>query len=253
MAPEPIQQVLGVPFFTGTVDEAVARHAATSGCLVIPAAPALIKLNYDDSYRRAMTSVDLALADSGLLVLLTRLALGRRVTRISSISYFKSLVAQAIVSRATFWIFGSASACQHATEWLQKHRIDIRDSNCFVATGPGSSEQDYAILTRIEEDKPKHVVIAMAGGHQEALAVYLRDYLLYRPAIHSIGAALELLSGEQESIPAWAERSYLGWLFRLFAQPRMFVPRVGISLALARMVFKYRSELPPLRKRWADV
>jgi hypothetical protein len=33
----------------------------------------------------------------------------------------------------------------------------------------------------------------------------------------------------------------------------MFFPRIGIAFALAWMIFKYRSELPPLKQRWADI
>lgn len=250
---EPIERVLGIRFFTGTVAEAIERHSRDGGCLVIPAAPALIKLNYDQGYRNAMHNADLALADSGLLVLLVRFALGRRLTRISGIAYFKTLLAQAILPSNSFWVFGSESAKQHAAVWLRTSGMNIDASNSFVAAAPTSSDQDYAILTRIEEEKPKHIIIAMPGGHQEELALYLRDYLLYHPAVHCLGAALNLLSGEEKAIPVWAERWRLGWLFRFFAQPRMVLPRIGIACALARMVFKYRSELPPLKKRWADV
>src|SRR5688500_11377444 len=86
------ERILGISFFTGSVAEAVERHGQKGGYVVIPAAPALIKLKYDDNYRRAMQGADLALADSGLLVLLGRLVLGRRVKKISGISYFKQLV-----------------------------------------------------------------------------------------------------------------------------------------------------------------
>ncbi|HSV62667.1 MAG TPA: WecB/TagA/CpsF family glycosyltransferase [Chthoniobacterales bacterium] len=250
---ELIERVLGVRFFTGTVAEAVERHTRDGGSLVIPAAPALIKLNYDQGYRNAMQNADLALADSGLLVLLSRLALHRPLTRISGMTYFKSLLAQANLSGNAFWIFASESAREHAAAWLRPSGTNTNASNSFVAAAPASSEKDYEILTRIEEEKPKHVIIAMPGGHQEELALYLRDYLLYRPAIHCVGAALNLLSGEEKAIPAWAERGHLGWLFRFFAQPRMVLPRIGIAFALARMIFKYGSELPPLKKRWADV
>jgi exopolysaccharide biosynthesis WecB/TagA/CpsF family protein len=253
MAMEPIEPVLGVRFFTGTIDAAVERHTRAGGCLVIPASPALIKLNYDQGYRNAMHNADLALADSGLLVLLSRLALGKRLTRISGMAYFKSLLTQANLSGNAFWIFAGDSAKQHAAHWLRPFGMKIEDSNSFLAAAPVSSDQDYAILTRIEEEKPKHVIIAMPGGHQEELAVYLRDYLLYRPAIHCLGSALNFLSGEEKPIPGWAERWRLGWLFRFFAQPRMVLPRIGIAFALARMVFKYGSELPPLKKRWSDV
>lgn len=254
-SPSSAESVLGISFFTGTVDEAVERHGRNGGYLVIPAAPALMKLRYDEEYRRAMQNADLALADSGLLVLLWRLATGRRLTKISGITYFKHLFDQGEIQagQSTFWVFGSARAKEKALGWLAERGLRVPEQNCFTASAPPSSSQDYALLVRIEEEKPKHVVIAMGGGGQEKLALYLRDYLLYRPSIHCIGAALGFLSGEERTIPEWAEQSHLGWLTRLFAQPRMFFPRVGIAFALTRMIFKYRSELPPLKKLWADI
>ena len=252
---EASERVLGIQFFTGPVEEAVERHCKNGGYVVIPAAPALIKLNYDEEYRRAMQSADLALADSGLLVLLWRLATRRRLEKISGIGYFKHLLRQGGIreSANAFWIFASDAAKEKAMGWLGPQGVGMEDGNCFIASAPSSSSQDYAILVRIEEDKPRHIVIAMTGGSQEKLALYLRDYLLYRPSIHCIGAALGFLSGEERTIPEWAEKNHLGWLIRLFSQPRMFFPRIGIAFALIRMVLKYRSELPKLRKRWADI
>jgi len=247
--------VLGLRFFTGTLNEAVERHVEKGGYVVIPAAPALLKLNYDEDYRRAMQSADLALADSGLLVLLWKMAGDGRLRKISGISYFKHLFEHGGIraGEPTFWLFDSITAKDKAAQWLSDRGLNLQEKNYLIAATPSSSAQDYSILVKLEEEKPKHVVIAIAGGGQEKLAMYLRDFLLYRPSIHCIGAALGFLSGEEKPIPEWAERSHLGWITRLVAQPRMIFPRIGIAFALARMIFKYRSELPPLRKRWADV
>jgi UDP-N-acetyl-D-mannosaminuronic acid transferase (WecB/TagA/CpsF family) len=249
------ERILGISFFRGTAAEAVQQHTQRGGYAVMPAAPALIKLNYDEEYRRALQNADLALADSNLLVLLWKLATGHRLEKISGISYFKHLFEFGGIKagQSTFWIFNSDRAKEKASEWLAAGGIELNDRNCFIASAPASSSQDYAILVRLEEDKPKHVVIAMTGGGQEKLALYLRDYLLYRPAIHCIGAALGFLSGQERRIPDWAEKNHLGWLVRLISQPRMFFPRIGIAFALTALIFKYRSEMPPLKKRWADV
>ena len=245
---KPHERVLGISFFTGTVDEAVECHERNGGYIVIPAAPALIKLNYDEEYRRAMQNADLATADSGLLVLLSRLATGRKIKCISGISYFKHLLERGgfQAGETIFWVFASNRSKEKAVEWLGERGIGIKDRDCFVTVDPPSSARDYAILVKIEESKQKHIVIAMAGGGQEKLALYLRDYLLYRPSIHCIGAALAIISGDERAIPEWAERSHLGWLLRLLAQPRMFFPRIGIACTLAWMIFRYRAELPPL-------
>ena len=107
----------------------------------------------------------------------------------------------------------------------------------------------------IETRQPRDIVIAMAAGVQEQLGLYLRDYLHCqpRPNIHCVGAALGFLTGDQPPISEWADKHNLGWLPRLLSQPRMLIPRIGIAFALIGMVLKYRSELPPLRKRWTEV
>jgi UDP-N-acetyl-D-mannosaminuronic acid transferase (WecB/TagA/CpsF family) len=59
------EQILGIKFFNGTVEEAVDVMSSNGGLLVVPAAPALVKLESDEGYRRALISADMAIADSG--------------------------------------------------------------------------------------------------------------------------------------------------------------------------------------------
>lgn len=250
-----MERILGIPFFTGTVDEAVAHHIQNGGYVVIPAAPALMKLNHDEGYRRAMQSADLVIADSGLLVLLWRLATGRKLQNISGITYLKALLGAGRLGEgeSSFWVMASEDAKEKALRWLGGRGLRIDERDCSVAPRSPSASDDYKLLSQIEERRPGDIVIAVAGGTQEKLALYLRECLLWRPRIHCVGAALDFLSGAERAIPEWAERTHLGWLVRLMAQPRMFFPRIGIAFALARMVFKYRAELPPLRPRWSDL
>src|SRR5205823_14876045 len=105
-------RVLGISFFNGTAVEAVQHLRRTGGLAVMPASPALIKLNYDTDYRLALQKADLALADSGLLVLLWRLASGRRLRKISGITYLKCLLAdcESRKNEKLYWIVPSAAA-----------------------------------------------------------------------------------------------------------------------------------------------
>jgi UDP-N-acetyl-D-mannosaminuronic acid transferase (WecB/TagA/CpsF family) len=75
----------------------------------------------------------------------------------------------------------------------------------------------------------------------------LRESLSYRPAIHCTGAALGFITGDQRGIPELADRFYLGWFWRLFAQPRTFLPRLSRGLKLPWLICKYGEELPPMR------
>src|SRR5438552_7365609 len=248
------ERILGVSFFSGSVRDAVERARQAGGLIAIPAAPALLKLKYDEEYRLALQRADLLLADSELLTLLWRVASRRRLKKISGISYLKCLLANSEVRKKEklFLIVSSDAAKSKAINWLRERGFPIDQGNCSIAE-PSAHGQEHALLFEIEKLRPQHVIIALAGTGQEKLGVYLRDFLLYRPSIHCVGAALGFLTGIEHPIPEWAERFHLGWLSRLVSQPRMSLPRIGIAFILAGMVFKYRSEMPRLKTRWADV
>src|SRR5215472_15481821 len=81
------ETILGVRFFNGTVDEAVELMSTNGGLLVVPAAPALVKVRSDEGYRRALLSSDMVIADSGAMVLLWKILTGRKVERISGLKF----------------------------------------------------------------------------------------------------------------------------------------------------------------------
>jgi hypothetical protein len=101
----------------------------------------------------------------------------------------------------------------------------VTDDDTYVAPKYGRNVQDGILLDIVKRRRPRHIVIAVGGGIQDKLGRYLLVRLGYRPAVHSIGAAIGFLTGDQIRIPLWADRYYVGWLFRSFAQPMVFVPR----------------------------
>src|SRR5690242_900952 len=88
---EPFRQILGVRFFVGSTPEAV-RMGSRGGLVVAPAAPSLVDLRYDSEYRRALLQADLAITDSGLLVLLWCALMLERIPRVSGLAYLKQLL-----------------------------------------------------------------------------------------------------------------------------------------------------------------
>ena len=250
-----VEQVLGVDFFNGNAADAVERTRLGGGLLVAPASPALLNLKYDEAYRRALQQADVVLADSALLTRLWKLRTGRALHKISGLSYLKALLASGDIrdGRDAFFIVRSDEAKQKAIAHFERTGLSLGAEAFQVAKGQGSEGEDHALLLHLEERRPRHVIIAQRSGAQEKLGLYLREYLLYRPSIHCVGAALGFLTGDEEAIPEWAQRRELGWAARLISQPRMVIPRLGIAVAVAGMVFKYGSELPKLRPRWADL
>jgi UDP-N-acetyl-D-mannosaminuronic acid transferase (WecB/TagA/CpsF family) len=241
--------ILGINFFDGDVVEAVDTMRAKGGLLVAPSGSCFARLQQDPDYRRAVTSADLALADSGFMVLLWRILRGERITRISGLAYLRELVDRPEVRQpgATFWILPNEGAQRKATAWAAAQGFEISTSDTYVAPIYGPSVEDETVVALLEARCPRHIVIGLGAGPQEKLGHYLRDRLAYRPAIHCIGAALGFLTGDQVAIPVWADRFYLGWLLRLFAQPRIFIPRLGRALALPWMIISYGQSLPPPR------
>ena len=242
-------QILGFRFFNGDVDEAVASMFRQGGFLVAPSGTCFARLREDETYRHAVVGADLAIADSGLMVVLWRLLRREKVHRISGFKYLKHLVGKLKGEGNTTvcWVLPSESARQKLLDWSSRERFSIKRENCYVAPRYGPKVEDRSFLALIEEQRPAHVIIAIGSGAQEKLGYYLRENLPYRPAIHCIGAALGFLTGDQVSIPEWADRLYLGWLCRLVAQPRVFIPRLSRAVELPLLIWKYGEKLPPLR------
>src|SRR6476660_2278599 len=91
--PFPTKRILGVRYFDGAAPDAADYITRVGGYTVVPAAPALVKIENDPAYRLALVEADLAIADSGFMVLLLRLLQRRTIARISGLKYLRILLA----------------------------------------------------------------------------------------------------------------------------------------------------------------
>jgi UDP-N-acetyl-D-mannosaminuronic acid transferase (WecB/TagA/CpsF family) len=245
----PSQQILGIRFFDGDVEEAVAAMSGHGGFLVAPSGTCFARLREDESYRRAMLAADLAIADSGLMVLLWRLLRRQNILRVSGLKYLRHLVEKLGGEGITeiFWVLPTERARQKLLDWSRREGFVAKIDNCYVAPQYGLEIEDRHLLALIEERYPAHVLIAIGSGAQEKLGYFLRENLSYRPAIHCIGAALGFITRDQIAIPNWADRFYLGWFVRLLVQPRVFAPRLWTARNLPWLIWKHGDKMPPLR------
>ncbi len=246
--------ILGIPFFNGDVGEALASMDRRGGFLIAPSGTCFARLREDEIYRRAVLAADLAIADSGLMVLLWRLLRREKIGRISGLKYLKRLLRKLKGERAEeiFWVLPSERARQKLFQWSRREPFPIASKNCYVAPRYGLAIEDRILLSLLEQNRPSHVIIAIGSGAQEKLGYYLRENSFCRPAIHCTGAALCFVTGEQIPIPDWADRLYLGWLLRLITQPHRFVPRLIHGLQLPWLIWKYGERLPPMRAKSGD-
>jgi UDP-N-acetyl-D-mannosaminuronic acid transferase (WecB/TagA/CpsF family) len=242
-----IRQILGITFFDGSAGGAVERMRG-GGLLVVPAAPALKDISTNAAYREALLEADLIIADSGFMVLIWNLISRDRIRRLSGLEYLCELLREPDVQLTgnTLWIMANPMSAERNVVWLQGQGHQVRPEDVYIAPVYGNSISDEKLLEKLRTRRYRHIVVTVGGGTQERLGLYIRRSLDYRPAIHCIGAAIAFLSGDQVKIPMWANRLYMGWLFRCISQPRRYLPRYWDARKLLPLMLRYRGELPPL-------
>jgi UDP-N-acetyl-D-mannosaminuronic acid transferase (WecB/TagA/CpsF family) len=269
LPPFTTKRMLGIDFFVGTAAEAIAHISKYGGLIVAPAAPSFIALQDDPDYRRAIADADLAIADSGWAVLFWRLLRREKLTRISGLALFKALLetADARIPGNLFFILPSEKAKTKTLEFGRVSGYPITDADCYVAPryfscshGSVSREErervsqkrgysiaDDALVAILQSRKPKHIIIGIGGGMQDKLGSYLKHQLTYRPGIYCIGAAPGFVTGDQIVIPMWADRFFVGWIFRIVGRPRHYLTRYWKARFLPLLIIKYGTRIPQLR------
>ena len=238
--------ILGVHFFIGTAAQAVERMK-DGGLLVVPAAPALKDLETKASYREALLNADMAIADSAYMVMVWNWLQHDSIRRLSGLEYLRELLKQPGVRQSgnVLWIMASEVSAERNLAWLAAQGIPVPEEHVYLA--PLYSEQeiyDPELLELIERTRPQHIILTLGGGTQERVGLYLKRNLSYLPSMHCIGAAIAFLSGDQVRIPIWADRSYLGWLYRSISEPRRYMPRYWNARKLLYLLIRYRDRLP---------
>ena len=227
------RQILGIRFFVGDADEAIARMSS-GGLLVVPAAPALKNIASDPAYREALQGADLVITDSAFMVMIWNRLKRDSIRRVSGLKYLSSLLKQPDFHRpgGSFWIMASEASARRNCGWLRRQGIELAAVDRCVAPLYGKTIEDSELLQRINQRRPRHIVVTLGGGTQERLGLYLRSELDCKPSIHCVGAAIAFLSGDQVPIPLWADRMYLGWLFRCLSDPAtLHAPLLGCAQA----------------------
>ncbi len=244
--PVRFQKILGVRFIVGDAHDAIDQVSRQGGLVVVPAAPALKNLTQDKRYREALLGADFAIADSALMVLSWNLIQGDHIPKLSGLKYLRALLVRPEFREAgsSFWVMPTVLSAHRNQLWLKKNGVSVSSEDTYAAPIYGASVEDMELLRRLEERRPRHIVIGLGGGTQERLGLFLKHNLSYKPAIHCTGAAIAFLSGDQVHIPVWVDRAGLGWLWRSVSNPPRYGPRYWEAWHLAPMILRYRDRLP---------
>jgi UDP-N-acetyl-D-mannosaminuronic acid transferase (WecB/TagA/CpsF family) len=242
-------RILGIDFFDGSAKAAI-EIMRSGGLLVVPAAPALKDLDSNVAYRESLLNADLAISDSAFMVLIWNRLQSTPIRRLSGLEYLRELLLQPEVSQPgnTLWIMASPVSARRNLDWLKQQGTVVAEDYIYMAPMYGSGAiADPILVERLNRLQPRHIIVTIGGGTQERLGLYLKRNLAYRPAIHCIGAAIAFLSGDQVHIPVWADKYYLGWLFRSIAEPKRYLPRYWEARKLFSLMLRNRDRLPDLK------
>ena len=246
IGPASFRQILGIRFFVGREQEAIDEIFRNGGLVVVPSGPGLKTLPYDDQYRRALLGADFAIADSGLMVLLWNLIQRDRIHKFSGLKYMRALVERPEFREAgaSFWVMPNSESAERNLAWLRGQGIQLAEEDVYVAPIYDAVISDPELVSRLEQRRPRHIMLGVGSGRQEPLGFYLKEKLSYKPALHCIGAAIAFLSGDQVRIPVWVDRFALGWFWRCLSNPKRYVPRYWEARHLASLMLRYRDRLP---------
>ncbi len=242
--------ILGIDFYNDSLERALQEAHETRGLFLAPSGPGLSELGMNTHYDRALQEADINLIDSGYLALLWQKQTGQSIERHSGLKFIKALVEDPTFKSnpKQLWVMPTPAHTESTSEFLQNQGFALGSSNFYEA--PFYTESpvtDDALLSKIRAERPDYVILAIAGGKQEILGHWLREQLDYKPTIICIGAAIAFLSGLQANIPPWADRMYLGWLFRILMDPKTFLPRYWKARKLKRVLHTYGESAPNLR------
>jgi len=243
----PRVKILGVNFHVADLESAI-YQLLDGGLLVAPSGPGMsMDLVSSGTYRRALTTADIAITDSGWMVLLWLICTGQRLPRHSGLKMMQALLrTEALWGAGTiFWVMPSQVESERNRRWLNANGILTPETATYLAPMYGDGDiEDPALLSAIEAQRPRLVILCVGGGVQERLGLMLREKLNYRPGIACLGAAIAFFTGGQAKIPSWADKLFLGWAFRIAQDPRRFWKRYWQALRLAPLILRYRDRLP---------
>jgi N-acetylglucosaminyldiphosphoundecaprenol N-acetyl-beta-D-mannosaminyltransferase len=200
----------------------------------------IVEAQRDPAFKEALNSTDLVVPDGMPLVWLGRRGgchLRRRVYGPDLMLAFCEQTAAR--GYRHFFYGGEPGVPERLAESLKRRFPPMEVCGTFSPPfRPLDPEEDQEIATMICRAAPDVLWVGLGTPKQERWMCEHRDKLNV-PAIVSVGAAFDLLSGRRNQAPGWMREHGLEWLFRLVQEPRRLWRRYlvggvqfGVYLAL---------------------
>jgi N-acetylglucosaminyldiphosphoundecaprenol N-acetyl-beta-D-mannosaminyltransferase len=232
--------ILGIRFTYGSETDIVKKFTKQKGYLVVPAAPALVDAEKDSYFKHCLVNSSFAILDSGLLVMLNNLFQKNKINRFSGLKYLRKAfeILEPSEFEKSLWILPSESDAE-ATRLLLKSKKNVALKYYVAPLYPKHGPiEDICLLNQIAALSPKHIFIGLGGGTQERVGYLINKNFNNKICIYCLGAAISFLNGRQVNIPSLVDRVYLGWLWRCFSNPNLYIKRYLKAFKLLKIYIK---------------
>jgi len=206
------------------------------GYLVAPAASALTNIAVDKKYHDALKQSDIAILDSGFFCILLRIFKGKKVSKYSGYLFLKNFLNLNFSQEIKFLSIDPTQEDSKANKSYLESK-NIKNLKNYVAPQYiNENISDNNLLEEINRFQPRYIIINLSGGIQEPLALYIKKNTKHKSSIICTGAAIAFLTKRQAPINNLIDKLYLGWLARIFFNPKKALLRTMRSLYLIKQV-----------------
>lgn len=230
----------GINFYNGNYSN-LRNSLLQGGLLVAPSGPGLSSILEDNDYVNSLKSADFVLLDSGLFCILVKIFLKRKIYKFSGYKFLynffndKGLISNKKILKIEPSEYESL---------INSKLLNNKFKKIYSYISPMYNKEninDTQLLSLIKNLKPDIILINLGGGIQEILGKTIKDYnSANQSLIICTGAAISFFTKSQAPINKIIDDLYLGWLFRIIYNPKIFLKRYILAIKLIGVFFKIK-------------
>ena len=195
------------------------------GLFVFPSGPGLSELKVNSNYHKSLINSDYVFFDSGFFVLLLRFFKNINVQKLSGYKFLDFYFNYLKIKKKKIFSIDPNKELSNSYRLFFKKKIKIKSFHYIAPKYNLRIKINKNLIKRIHDSKAKEIIINIGGGTQEILGYYLSKKLNKKYKIVCTGAAIAFFTGDQSPINNNIDKLYLGWLFRIIYNPKIFLPR----------------------------
>ena len=195
------------------------------GLFVFPSGPGLSELKVNSNYHKSLINSDYVFFDSGFFVLLLRFFKNINVQKLSGYKFLDFYFNYLKIYKKKIFSIDPNKELSNSYRLFFKKKIKIKSFHYIAPKYNLRIKINKNLIKRIHDSKAKEIIINIGGGTQEILGYYLSKKLNKKYKIVCTGAAIAFFTGDQSPINNNIDKLYLGWLFRIIYNPKIFLPR----------------------------